>query len=108
MYLFKNEVFVKTTFIYLMGLLFPNATFIYFLRLLHSTFITTPHLLPHLFPISHANERGVVIFRPTHAAQDRRQTGTPIYLYHQYRHKFTQHSTLLTIFKSHLIFAAVG
>ena len=68
-----------------MGLLFPNATFMYFLRLLHSTFIstyiTTPHLLPlhitppHLFPISHANERGVVIFRPTRAAQDW-QTGT--------------------------------
>ena len=49
MYLFQNAVFVKTTFIYLMGLLFPNAKFIYFLRLLHSTFIstyiTTPHLL---------------------------------------------------------------
>ena len=96
MYLFQNDVFVKTTFIYLMGLLFPNATFIYFLRLIHSTFIstyiTTPHLLPlhitppHLFPISHANERGVVIFRSTHAARDRRQTGTPIYLYHQNRH----------------------
>ena len=45
MYLFKNDVFVKTTFIYLMGLLFPNATFIYFLRLLHS------HLFPHLLPL---------------------------------------------------------
>ena len=53
MYLFQNDVFVKTTFIYLMGLLFPNATFIYFLRLLHTTFIST------------ANERGVVMFRPT-------------------------------------------
>ena len=41
MYLFQNDVFVKTTFIYLMGLLFPNATFIIFLRLLHSTFIST-------------------------------------------------------------------
>ena len=64
MYLFQNDVFVKT-FIYFMGLLFPNATFIYFFRLLHTTFIST------------ANERGVVMFRPTAAAQDRRQIGTP-------------------------------
>ena len=73
MYLFQNDVFVKTTFIYLMGLLFPNATFIYFLRLLHSTFIstyiTTPHLLPlhiyypstlplHIYFRSHMQTRG--------------------------------------------------
>ena len=52
MYLFQNDVFVKTTFIYLMGLLFPNATSINFLRLLHfiSTYITTPHLFPlHIY-----------------------------------------------------------
>ena len=49
MYLFQNDVFVKTTFIYLMGLFFPNATFIYFLRLLHSTFISTYITTPHLF-----------------------------------------------------------
>ena len=75
MYLFQNYFFVKTTFIYVMGLLFPNATFIYFLKLIHSpfisTYITPPHLLPlhiyypstlplhitdpHLFPISHAD-----------------------------------------------------
>ena len=75
MYLFQNDVFVKTTFIYLMGLLFPNATFIYFFKLLHSTFIstyiTTEHLLPlhiyypstfittpHLLPLCHAVKWG--------------------------------------------------
>ena len=72
MYLFQNDVFVKTTFIYLMGLLFPNTTFIY-LRLLHSTFISTyitpPHLLPlhiyypstlplHIYFRSHMQTRG--------------------------------------------------
>ena len=73
MYLFQNYVFVKTTFIYLIGLLFPNATFIYFWGLLHSTFIstyiTTPYLLPlhiyypstlplHIYFRSHMQTRG--------------------------------------------------
>ena len=89
MYFFQNDVFVKTTFMYLMGLLFPKATFIYFLSLLHSTFISTyistPHLFPlhiyyhtHLFPISHANERGVVIFRPTQLHKIEGRYGTMI------------------------------
>ena len=46
MYLFQNYVFVKTTFIYLMGLLFPNATFIYFLRLIHLIPPRPPFLVP--------------------------------------------------------------
>ena len=79
MYLFQNDVFVKTTFIYLMGLLFPNATFFIYIwdfytfistyittthvLPLHiyypSTFITTPHLLPlHIYFRSHTQTRG--------------------------------------------------
>ena len=118
MYLFKNDVFVKTTFIYLMGLLFPNATFIYFFRLLHSTFIsiyiTPPHLLPlHIYyPSTFISDltckREGHGYLQTNACCTRSKADRDIYLYHQNRHKFTQHSTLLTIFKSHLIFAAVG